>query len=140
MNFGIIMNILVLNGSPKGENSITLQTILYLEKLFPEHHFEIVHAGQKINSIKRNFDPVRKQIEQAYYNAVASASRWEAAKKSVEASNEAYRFTEEKHESGRANSYELFLAKNNQTQALGEEAQAKYEYAFRLKILELLKD
>ena len=83
---------------------------------------------------------LRKQIEQAYYNAVASASRWEAAKKSVEASNEAYRFTEEKHESGRANSYELFLVKNNQTQALGEEAQAKYEYAFRLKILELLKD
>lgn len=83
---------------------------------------------------------LRKQIEQAYYNAVASESRWEAAQKSVEASNEAYRFTEEKHESGRANSYELFLAKNNQTQALGEEAQAKYEYAFRLKILELLKD
>lgn len=83
---------------------------------------------------------LRKQIEQAYYNAVASESRWNAAQKSVEASNEAYRFTEEKHESGRANSYELFLAKNNQTQALGEEAQAKYEYAFRLKILELLND
>lgn len=27
------MNILVLNGSPAGENSITLQTVLYLEKL-----------------------------------------------------------------------------------------------------------
>lgn len=83
---------------------------------------------------------LRKQIEQAYFNAIGSGSRWEAAQKSVEASNEAYRFAEEKHESGRANSYELFLAKNNQTQALGEEAQAKYEYAFRLKILELLKD
>ena len=83
---------------------------------------------------------LRKQIEQAYYNAIASESRWKAAQKSVEASNEAYRFTEAKHESGRSNSYELFLAKNNQTQALGEEAQAKYEYAFRLKILELLKD
>ncbi len=83
---------------------------------------------------------LRKQIEQAYFNAVGAASKWEAAKKSVDASNEAYRFAEEKHESGRANSYELFLAKNNQTQALGEEAQAKYEYAFRLKILELLKD
>ena len=59
------MNILVLNGSPKGENSITLQTIHYLEKLFPEHHFEIVHAGQKINTIKRNFDSLRHQIEQA---------------------------------------------------------------------------
>jgi hypothetical protein len=27
------VNILVLNGSPAGENSITLQTVLYLEKL-----------------------------------------------------------------------------------------------------------
>ncbi|MGI6074592.1 MAG: TolC family protein [Fermentimonas sp.] len=82
---------------------------------------------------------LRKQIEQAYFNAVGAASRWEAAKKSVSAGNEAYSFVEQKHESGRANSYELFMAKNNQTQALGEEAQAKYEYAFRLRILELLR-
>jgi hypothetical protein len=32
------MNILVINGSPKGSNSITLHTCLYLEKKFPEHH------------------------------------------------------------------------------------------------------
>ncbi len=83
---------------------------------------------------------LRKQIEQAYFNALGAESRWEAAKKSVAANNEAYRFVEEKHESGRANSYELFQAKNNQTRSLGEEAQAKFEYAFRLKILELLKD
>lgn len=83
---------------------------------------------------------LRKRIEQAYYNAIGAESRWEAAQKSVAASREAYRFTEEKHEGGKANSYELFLAKNNLTQALGEEAQAKYEFAFRLKILELLKD
>ncbi|HLW10924.1 MAG TPA: TolC family protein, partial [Fermentimonas sp.] len=92
-------------------------------------------ANTKLELDKTKLD-LRKRIEQAYFNAVAAASRWEAAKKSVEASDEAYRFTEEKHESGRANSYELFLAKNNQTQALSEEAQAMYEYAFRLKILE----
>ena len=28
------MNILVINGSPKGEASITLQTVLYLQKYF----------------------------------------------------------------------------------------------------------
>ena len=83
---------------------------------------------------------LRKRIEQAYYNATGAKSRWDAALKSIDASREAYRFAEEKYESGRANSYELFLAKNNLTQVLGEEAQAKYEYAFRLKILELLKD
>ena len=42
------MNILVLNGSPLGENSITLQTVLYLEALFPEHVFDLRHVGQKI--------------------------------------------------------------------------------------------
>ena len=35
------MNILAVNGSPKGENSVTLQTIYYLEKLFPDHNFEV---------------------------------------------------------------------------------------------------
>lgn len=29
------MKILVINGSPKGHNSITLQTVLYLEMLHP---------------------------------------------------------------------------------------------------------
>ena len=42
------MNILVLNGSPKGEYSITLQTVRYLEKLYPAHSFEVLHVGQKI--------------------------------------------------------------------------------------------
>ena len=103
------------------------------------HSAELAIANTRLEMDKAKLE-LRKQIEQAYYNAVGAKSRWEAAQKSVTASNEAYRFAEEKFENGRANAYELFLAKNNQTQALGEEAQAKYEYAFRLKILELLKD
>lgn len=103
------------------------------------HGAELAIANTRLEMDKAKLE-LRKQIEQAYYNAVGAKSRWEAAQKSIIASNEAYRFAEEKFESGRANAYELFLAKNNQTQALGEEAQAKYEYAFRLKILELLKD
>ena len=43
-----MMKVVVLNGSPKGDNSITLQTVLYLEKHFPKVHFEILNAGQKI--------------------------------------------------------------------------------------------
>lgn len=100
---------------------------------------EIAIANRRLEMDKTKLE-LRKRIEQAFFNAVGAESRWAAAQKSVTASNEAYRFAKEKHESGRANSYELFLAKNNQTQALSEEAQAKYEYAFRLKILELLKD
>ena len=33
------MNILVINGSPKGKYSITLQTLEYIKRKFPEHEF-----------------------------------------------------------------------------------------------------
>ena len=59
------MKILVLNGSPKGKNSTTLQTALYLEALHPEHRFEVIHAGQRIKAIEKDFAPVREALEQA---------------------------------------------------------------------------
>ena len=49
------MNILVINGSPKGENSITLQTIRYLGKYYSTQHFEVLHAGQKIKALEKDF-------------------------------------------------------------------------------------
>jgi len=52
------MKVLVINGSPKGEYSITLQTSLYLQKKFPEHEFEFLRAGQQIKSWKKIF-PLR---------------------------------------------------------------------------------
>lgn len=82
---------------------------------------------------------LRKRIEQAYYNALAAQSRWNASVKSEMASREAFRFAEQKYDNGRANSYELFQAKSNLAQVLREQTQAKFEYAFRLKMLELLK-
>jgi len=82
---------------------------------------------------------MKKSIQQAYYNALAAQSRWEAALKSEIASQEAYRFANQKYEAGRASVYELYQAKSNLTQVLSEKTQSKYEYAFRIKILELLK-
>lgn len=100
---------------------------------------QIAVENNRLEMDKTKLD-LRKRIEQAYYNALGAKSRWEAANKSEIAGREAYRFAEQKFESGRANSYELFQAKNNLTQVLSEKAQAKYEYAFRLRMLELLKD
>lgn len=100
---------------------------------------QLMVENNKIEIDKVKID-LRKRSEQAYYNAVGAQSRWQAAIKSETAGREAYRFAEQKFENGRANAYELFQAKTNLTQVLGEQAQAKYEYAFRLKILELLKD
>ncbi len=59
------MKILVLNGSPKGKNSVTVQTALYLEKRFPDHEFSYLHVGQKIKALSRDFSSAKTMIESA---------------------------------------------------------------------------
>ena len=59
------MEILVLNGSPKGDYSITLHTVLYLKELYPQDHFEILHVGQKIKSFEKDFSDAKTAIEKA---------------------------------------------------------------------------
>lgn len=41
------MKILVLNGSPKGPQSVTMQSVEFLDVLIPDFEFEYVHAAQK---------------------------------------------------------------------------------------------
>ncbi|MBO4916155.1 MAG: NAD(P)H-dependent oxidoreductase [Oscillospiraceae bacterium] len=59
------MNILVISGSPKGEESITLQTALYLECLHPEHSFRYIHAGRTYRSLERDFSPAARELDRA---------------------------------------------------------------------------
>ena len=59
------MRILVLNGSPKGENSITLQTVCYLEKRFPKETFDVLHVGQRIKSIEKDSGKAEKALKDA---------------------------------------------------------------------------
>ena len=59
------MKILVINGSPKGKNSVTLQTSNYLQILHPEHEFTVLHVGQTIKSLEKDFSPVVSAIGQA---------------------------------------------------------------------------
>ena len=59
------MRILVINGSPKGKYSITLQTCNYLEILHPEHEFEVLNAGSRIKALEKDFSPAMEAIKKA---------------------------------------------------------------------------
>ncbi len=59
------MNILVVNGSPKGEQSVTLQTLRYLELRFPEQQIEVLHAAQRIRALEKDFSPAAEALERA---------------------------------------------------------------------------
>jgi outer membrane protein len=102
------------------------------------HSAQIGVESNKLSVVNAKLE-LKKSIQQAYYNAIGAKSRWDAALKSEIASREAYRFTNQKFEAGRATLYELYQAKSNLTQVLSEQVQAKYEYFFRIKLLELLK-
>lgn len=48
------MKIIVLNGSPKGSDSITLQSCRFLEKKFPDLEFSYLDIGSRIKALKRD--------------------------------------------------------------------------------------
>lgn len=79
---------------------------------------------------------LRKDIEQAYQNALAALKRYVSSQKAVTSMEEAFRYTEEKFNVGMVNSVEYNQGKNNLTKAESDLVQAKYEYIFRTKILD----
>ena len=60
-----MMKVLILNGSPAGDNSITLQTMLYIEKHFPGHTYAQLNVGQKIKAMEKDFTAAREALEAA---------------------------------------------------------------------------
>ena len=59
------MEILVLNGSPAGKNSITLQTMLYLEKHFPDHTYTHLNCARQIKALEKDFSEAASALSQA---------------------------------------------------------------------------
>ena len=48
------MKIVVLNGSPKGDISVTMQYVAYIRKKFPEHKYEILNVAHEIRKIEKD--------------------------------------------------------------------------------------
>ncbi len=81
-------------------------------------------------------DQLYKTIEQAHQDAHASLQRYHATEKNVQALEESFRYTEQRFNVGMANTLEYNDAKNRLTAAQSDLLQAKYEYVFRVQILD----
>ena len=79
---------------------------------------------------------LRKQIEQANADALAAHKKYLASQKSVQALSESFRYTEEKYNVELVSTYEYNDAKNRLFQAEADLLQAKYDYIFKIKILD----
>ena len=79
---------------------------------------------------------LRKNIEQAYADAVAAYQTYVARLKSVESFKEAFKYTEEKFNVGMVTSTDYNVSKIQMNNAESELASSKYDYIFKVKILD----
>ena len=76
-----------------------------------------------------------KEVQQAYYKAVAAHETYKTSVMAEEAARLAYAFEEQKFAAGRSNLYAFDMARTRLATARSELAQSKYNFLFRSRIL-----
>lgn len=75
-------------------------------------------------------------VQQAYNDASAANRQFEASSKSVKAMEQAFEYAEQRYEVGMMNVLEFNTSKNNMSRARSEMLRAKYDYIFKMKVLD----
>ncbi len=79
---------------------------------------------------------LRKNIESAYADAIGAYQTFIARKKSVDALNESFSYTEEKFNVGMVNATDYNVSKIQLANADADASSAKFDYIFKIKILD----
>ncbi|GGZ14460.1 transporter [Echinicola pacifica] len=79
---------------------------------------------------------LRQDIETAYTNAIASKQSYESSTIRVTSLEESFRMAQKRFEIGVINAVDFQIAQNNLFSAQADLLQAKYEYIFRVKVLD----
>ncbi len=80
---------------------------------------------------------LRKEIEQAYTDMINAKANFEASQKQLEYAERSYKNINDKYGIGVSTAIDLQLEFNNYVQARSNLLQAKYQYVFNLKVLDL---
>ncbi len=80
-----------------------------------------------------------KEIQQAYYNALAAEAKYRSSQSASEASEASFKLMSEKYANGKATSTEYNEVRTLWMKALSDHIQARYDYLFRSKILDFYK-
>lgn len=93
------------------------------------------HESAVLNTeIARN--QLRQNIQQAYADALAAQKKFIATRRQLEALEQAFKNAEIRFNNGVLNPTEYNVARNNFVRAQTELLQAKYDYTFKLKVLD----
>ena len=79
---------------------------------------------------------LRKNVQQAYADAVAALKKYRASEKAEKALSESFGYSNQRFNVGMITAVEYNDAKNKLTKAKSDVLQAKYEFTFKTKILD----
>ena len=100
---------------------------------------QIGHMNQQmqLDNVKKQ---LYKEIQQAYYNAVASKSRYESSELVQASAQESFDLMQAKYESGKASITEFNESKNRLVTAQADVIKYRYEYLFNTALLEFYRN
>jgi outer membrane protein len=75
-------------------------------------------------------------VQQAYNDASASKRQFDASDKSVKATEQAFEYAKQRYDVGMMNTLEFNTASNNLTRSKSELLRSKYDYIFKMKVLD----
>lgn len=88
------------------------------------------------NQIEQQKQTIRENVQTAYFDASSSFESYEAAKESVRSNELSADFAKRSFDAGVLNLYDLNTSRNNLVVAKSQLAQAKYNFVFRMKVLD----
>lgn len=94
---------------------------------------EILNSQLILDNVKQ---VLYKDIQQAYYNAVAAQAKYESTQKAVAAAEIAFSYMKDKYAVGKATVFEYNESQTKLVSSQSDLLQAKYDYIFRAKILD----
>ena len=97
---------------------------------------QLANSEYQLESTKKS---LYKEIQQAYYNAVASQSKYESSTLAADSAKESFELMTAKYEAGKANITEFNESKNKYMEAEANLVQARYEYLFQTRLLDFYR-
>ena len=105
------------------------------------NNIRTAHINQEIqqlrlDNVKKN---LYKEIQQAYFNAVAAQEKWRSSEQATLAAKDAFTLMQAKYENGKATMTEFNESKNNYLKSESDLVQARYELLYQTHLLDFYR-